>query len=54
MLSSGFVDTDEEAEENCQALAKSLQKVRVCEREFDGSHTVSSMLVDFCVENTPH
>lgn len=28
LLSSGFVDTDEEAEENCQALAKSLQKVR--------------------------
>ncbi|CAN0118455.1 unnamed protein product, partial [Laminaria digitata] len=26
LLSSGFVDTDEEAEENCQALAKSLQK----------------------------
>lgn len=28
MLSSGFVDTDEEAEEKCQALAKRLQKVR--------------------------
>ena len=32
LLSSGFVDTDEEAEQNCQALAKSLQKVRRRER----------------------
>ena len=32
LLSSGFVDTDEEAEEKCQALAKSLQKVRVRKR----------------------
>lgn len=27
LLSSGFCDTDEESEEKCQALARSLQKV---------------------------